>query len=367
MDEDTAGDGDFVEDVPFSNEEESIHPDSDNGSLPDHLGFDDNGILPEEGGSSPNGDSSLPEGWSDSDDDSLAGSPEGEAPDAPERGLTATQREVLDGIRANLRLRGTASFITGVAGTGKTRVLQALVAGLDSDVHTPLVITNSFEQAITIGYCLPDGIGAFPLATAAASLRKGYTSSDHAALGGIFGLGTSVTSAVTRYNPSTSPKRLVLCLDEFGQIGESAARFLLDSLCTFYGHETVAVSRINLVFFGSLRQMGPIGERPFVATRVMDSVFFQRIRLFKLTEILRTEDPKLVGPYPPNYLHFVAASFPLTFLPFHFTRWECATFLGRMDSTHPIHNNTTLWPSAGREWPSLAPPTSWTPSPSFRP
>jgi len=308
MDEDTASDGDFVEDVPFSNEEEPNHPDSDDGSLPCHLGSDDdNGSLPEEGGSSRNGDSSLPEGWPDSDDDSLAGSPEGEAPDAPERGLTATQREVLDGIRANLKLRGTASFVTGVAGTGKTRVLEALVAGFDSDVYTPLVITNSFEQAITIGYCLPDGIGAFPLATVAASLRKGYTSSDHAALGAIFGLGTSVASAVTRYNPSTSPKRLVLCLDEFGQIGESAARFLLDSLCTFYGHETVAVSRINLVFFGSLRQMGPIGERPFVATRVMDSVFFQRIRLFNLSDILRTEDSKLVGPHH----HHPEPQFPL--------------------------------------------------------
>ena len=308
MKEDTFSDGDFVEDAPFSNEDEPIHPDSDsdNGSLSGHLGSDDdNGSLPEEGGSR-NGDSSLPEGWSDSDDDSLADSSEGEAPDAPGRGLTATQREVLDGIRANLKLRGTASFITGVAGTGKTRVLQALVAGLDSDNLTPLVVTNSFEQARTMEDCLPDGIGAFPLATVAASLRKGYTSSDHAALGAIFGLGTSVTSAVTRYNPSTSPKRLVLCLDEFGQIGESAARFLLDSLCTFFGHESVAVSRINLVFFGSLRQMGPIGERPFVATRVMDSVFFQRIRLFKLTEILRTEDPKLAGPHPPNYPHFVA-------------------------------------------------------------
>lgn len=321
MDEDTASDGDFVEDAPFANEEESIHPDDDDGSLPGHLGSnDDNGSLPE-GESSRNGDSSLPEGWSDSDDDSLADSSEGEPPDAPERGLTATQREVLDGIRANLRLRGTATFVMGVAGTGKTKVLEALVAGFESGVHTPLVVTNSFEQARTMEDCLPDGIGAFPLATVAASLRKGYTSSDHAALGAIFGLGTSVASAVTRYNPSTSPKRLVLCLDEFGQIGESAARFLLDSLCAFYGHETVAVSRINLVFFGSLRQMGPIGERPFVATRVMDSVFFQRIRLFKLTEILRTEDPKLVGPPEPLIIPIL---------------WQCLDLPSHSRSSHSI-------------------------------
>ena len=354
MDEDTASDDDSMEDAPFFSEEESIHPGSNDGSLPGHLGFDDDNGSLAEGGSSRNGDSSLPEGWSDSDDDSLADPPPGEPPDAPEGGLTATQQEVLDGIRANLRLRGTVSFVTGVAGTGKTRVLEALVAGLDPDVYTPLVITNSFEQARTMGDCLRGGNQAFPLATVAASLRKGYTSSDHAALGAIFGLGTSVTSAVTRYNPSTSPKRLVLCPDEFGQIGESAIRFLLDSLCTFYGHETVAVSRINMVFFGSLRQMGPIGEQPFVATKIMDSVFFQRMGLFKLTDILRTEDPKLVGPATRNS-HPVPAywlSLSLIFPTFHFSRWACATFSGRVDSTHPIHNNTTLWPNAGREWPN---------------
>ncbi|CAG7723295.1 unnamed protein product [Allacma fusca] len=201
------------------------------------------------------------------------------------RTLNIKQRQYFQHIMRNIRYkkRGICEFVSGGAGVGKSHLINCIVQAV---LRYYLSIPGVDAALTPILLCSPTGRAAF--------LINGQT--NHSLF--MFPLNQSSISALdasTRNTLYTQFREVVLVImDEVSMCGSRQLGWIDQRLRDVFGSQsTDSFALINVVLFGDLHQLPPIGSKVVFESPgnglsfLAGPVLWQKFKFFELTEIMR--------------------------------------------------------------------------------